>query len=156
MGEGLFSRKVASVWGGGGLSRQMSDFEKEEGWEDRLSSGRRWWLGDRGEVRLPTPVIEAVSQTNMLPWDEARGRLALASILPRSLRIMNLSFGVSNELFLPQVVPGVEWLRQWLQAPHIAASSREGIDNGIHSLAVRVQCLSVWNKVGILSNFVQP
>ena len=41
--------------------------------------------GDSGEVRLPTPVIEAVSQTNMFPWDEALGRLALASILPRSL-----------------------------------------------------------------------
>ena len=60
--------------------------EKEEGCEDRLSSGRRWWFGDSGEVRLPTPVIEAVSQTNMFPWDEALGRLALASILPRSLK----------------------------------------------------------------------
>ena len=66
----------------------MSDLEKEDGCEDRLRSGRSWWLGDSGEVRLPTPVIELVSQTNMLPWDEALGRLALASILPRSLKLM--------------------------------------------------------------------
>ena len=65
----------------------MSDFEKEEGWEERLRSGRCWWLGDSGEVRLPIPVIELVSQTNMLPWEEALGRLALASILPRSLKL---------------------------------------------------------------------
>ena len=45
----------------------MSDLEKDEGWEERLRSGRRWWLGDRGDVRLPTPVMEAESHTNMLP-----------------------------------------------------------------------------------------
>ena len=63
---------------------------------------------------------------------------------------------MNSSQFSPQIVPWVEWLRQWLQASHVTAPSGECIDNGIHSLAVRVQCLSVGNKVGILSNFVQP
>ena len=43
-----------------------------------------------------------------------------------------------------------------LHAAHIAATPRQRVDNRVHSLAVRVQRLTVGHKVGVLANFVQP
>ena len=49
---------------------------------------------------------------------------------------------------------GGEW--QGLQASNVAPSARQGVDDGVHGLAVRVQSFPVGNQVRILTNFVQP
>ena len=45
---------------------------------------------------------------------------------------------------------------QRFQASYVASSSRQGVDDGVHGLTVRVQSLSVGDQVRILTNFVQP
>ena len=45
---------------------------------------------------------------------------------------------------------------QGFQASYVASSSRQGVDDGVHGLTVRVQSLSVGDQVRILTNFVQP
>ena len=61
---------------GGGRSRKMSDLWNG-GWEVKARS--LWVQGELG-------VLTWLSDTNTFPWEAARGRLAFARILPRSLR----------------------------------------------------------------------
>ena len=57
---------------------------------------------------------------------------------------------------IPEVWPWCGHHGERLQTSNVTSSAGEGVDNGIHRLAVGVQSLSVGDQMGIFTNFVQP